>query len=116
MGLVGNEGVLGVAAFLGGESTCSRALAAVAGDEFRLPAKLLVKEFARCGALQHLLLRYIQALITQISQTAVCNRSHQRKEGERSGRSQNLRGACSELPLGLVRVSESTRGLSLAAN
>jgi hypothetical protein len=46
MGLVGNEGVLGVAAFLGGESTCSRALAAVAGDEFRLPAKLLEKEFA----------------------------------------------------------------------
>lgn len=76
MGLVGNEGVLGVAVFLGGESTCSRALVAVAGDAFRLPAKLLQKEFAQPGPLQHLLLRYTQALITQVSQTAVCNRLH----------------------------------------
>ncbi len=76
MGLVGNEGVLGVALFLGGESTCSRALVPVAGDAFRLPAKLLREEFAHRGPLQHLLLRYTQALITQISQTAVCNRLH----------------------------------------
>lgn len=76
MGLVGNEGVLGVAVFLGGESTCSRALVAVAGDAFRLPAKRLQEEFAHAGALQHLLLRYAQALITQVSQTAVCNRLH----------------------------------------
>jgi|GEM_PF-199593 len=76
MGLVGNEGILGVALFLGGESTCSRALVAVAGDAFRLPARLLQEEFARSQPLQHLLLRYTQALITQISQTAVCNRLH----------------------------------------
>lgn len=76
MGLVGNEGVLGVAVFLGGQSTCSRALVAVAGDALRLSAKLLQKEFAQPGPLQHLLLRYTQALITQVSQTAVCNRLH----------------------------------------
>jgi len=76
MGLVGNEGVLGVALFLGGESTCSRALIPVAGEAFRLPAKLLREEFGHAGQLQHLLLRYTQALITQISQTAVCNRLH----------------------------------------
>jgi CRP-like cAMP-binding protein len=76
MGLVGNEGVLGVALFLGGESTCSRALVPIAGDAFRLPAKLLQEEFAHAGALQHLLLRYALTLITQISQTAVCNRLH----------------------------------------
>jgi CRP-like cAMP-binding protein len=76
MGLVGNEGVLGVALFLGGESTCSRALVPVAGEAFRLPAKLLQEEFAHPGPLQRLLLRYTQALITQVSQTAVCNRLH----------------------------------------
>jgi len=76
MGLVGNEGVLGIAAFLGGESTCSRALVALAGDAFRLPTKLIREEFAREGPLRHLLLRYTQALITQVSQTAVCNRLH----------------------------------------
>jgi CRP-like cAMP-binding protein len=76
MGLVGNEGVLGVAVFLGGESTCSRALVAVAGDAFRLPTKQVQEEFAHGGPLQHLLLRYTQALITQVSQTAVCNRLH----------------------------------------
>jgi CRP-like cAMP-binding protein len=76
MGLVGNEGILGVALFLGGESTCSKALVPVAGEAFRLPAKLLRDEFAGHGRLQHLLLRYTQALITQISQTAVCNRLH----------------------------------------
>jgi CRP-like cAMP-binding protein len=76
MGLVGNEGILGVSLFLGGESTCSRALVPVAGEAFSLPAKLLREEFARRGPMQHLLLRYTQALITQISQTAVCNRLH----------------------------------------
>jgi CRP-like cAMP-binding protein len=76
MGLVGNEGVLGIVVFLGGESTCSRALVAVAGDALMLPGKLLQEEFARPGPLQQLLLRYTQAFITQISQTAVCNRLH----------------------------------------
>ena len=76
MGLVGKEGVLGVALFLGGGSTCSRALVPVAGEAFRLPAKLLRQEFARPGPLQSLLLRYTQGLLTQISQTAVCNRLH----------------------------------------
>jgi len=76
MGLVGNEGVLGVALFLGGDSTCSRALVPIAGDALRLPANLLQEEFAHAGELQHVLLRYALTLITQISQTAVCNRLH----------------------------------------
>jgi len=76
MGLVGNEGVLGVAVFLGGNSTCSRAMVALGGDAFRLPAKLVQEEFAHHRPLEHLLLRYTQALITQVSQTAVCNRLH----------------------------------------
>src|SRR5271166_5157272 len=76
MGLVGNEGVLGVALFLGGESTCSRAIVPVAGDALRLSAKILREEFTHSQPLQHLLLRYTQSLLTQISQTAVCNRLH----------------------------------------
>ena len=76
MGLVGNEGVLGVALILGGESTCSRALVLMAGEALRLPAKLLRQELDHSGPLEHLLLRYTQALITQISHTAVCNRLH----------------------------------------
>ena len=76
MGLVGNEGLLGIAVFLGGNSTCIRALVALAGDAFRLPARLVLEEFAHHGPFQHLLLLYTQALITQVSQTAVCNRLH----------------------------------------
>lgn len=76
MGLVGNEGVFGVAAFLGGESAYSRALVPMAGNAFRLPAQQLQNEFAHPGPLQGLLLRYTLALLTQISQTAVCNRLH----------------------------------------
>lgn len=76
MGLVGNEGVTGVTVFLGGESTCSTAVVAVAGDAFKLPAKRLQQEFANAGPLQRLFLRYTQGLITQVSQTAVCNRLH----------------------------------------
>lgn len=76
MGLIGNEGILGVAAFLGGEYACSRALVAVAGHAWRLPAQQLQSEFATAGPLQQILLRYTLALLTQISQTAVCNRLH----------------------------------------
>jgi len=76
MGVVGNDGILGVPLFLGGASTCSRALVSVAGDVFRMPARLLQEEFAQGGPLQHWLLRYTQCLVTQISQTAVCNRLH----------------------------------------
>jgi CRP-like cAMP-binding protein len=76
MGLVGNEGVLGVALFLGGESTCSRAIVPVAGMALRLAAKILQEEFTHFRPLQLLLLRYTQTLLTQISQTAVCNRLH----------------------------------------
>lgn len=76
MGLAGNESVVGVALFLGGDTSPNRAIAQIAGDALRLKAKVLQHEFARGGALQHLLLRYTQALITQISQTAVCNRLH----------------------------------------
>ncbi len=74
--LVGNDGIVGTAIFLGGESTCSRAVVAVAGQAFRMPAMLLLEEFQRNTLLQHVLLRYTHALITQVSQTAVCNRLH----------------------------------------
>jgi CRP-like cAMP-binding protein len=76
MGLVGNDGVVGVSLFLGGEATPNQATVVVAGDALRLAAHVLRKEFAAGGALQALLLRYTQALITQISHTAVCNRLH----------------------------------------
>lgn len=76
MGMVGNEGVVGIALFMGGNTTPNRAVVQVAGDAFRLAATVLHAEFQRGGALQLELLRYTQALITQISQTAVCNRLH----------------------------------------
>jgi CRP-like cAMP-binding protein len=76
MGLVGNDGIVGVALFLGGETTPNRAVVQIAGDAFRMKAKVLRTEFERGGVFQRLLLRYTQALITQISQTAVCNRLH----------------------------------------
>lgn len=76
MGLVGNEGVIGIALFMGGETTCSRAVIQGAGQALTLRAKPMQAEFDRGGDFQRLLLRYTQALITQISQTAVCNRLH----------------------------------------
>jgi CRP-like cAMP-binding protein len=76
MGLVGNEGVVGIALFMGGDTTPNRAIVQVAGEAFRLRAPTLRAEFLRAGAVQLALLRYTQALITQISQTAVCNRLH----------------------------------------
>jgi CRP-like cAMP-binding protein len=74
--VVGNEGVIGVAIFMGGESTPSRAIVQSAGHAFRMPAKLLMIEFNRHGELLQLMLRYTQALLTQMAQTAVCNRHH----------------------------------------
>lgn len=74
--MVGQEGVVGVSLFMGGESTPSRALVQNAGHGFRLPAPLLLQEFHRAGFVLHLLLRYTQALITQMSQTATCVRHH----------------------------------------
>lgn len=76
MGLVGNEGVVGIALFMGGDTTPNRAVVQGAGRALKLRAKSMHMEFSRGGDLQHLLLRYTQALITQISQTAVCNRLH----------------------------------------
>jgi len=73
--VVGNEGVVGISLFMGGESTPSRAVVQSAGTGFRLKAQALKEEFPRPPVL-HLLLRYTQALITQMSQTAVCNRHH----------------------------------------
>jgi len=73
--VVGNEGVVGVSLFMGGESTPSRAVVQSAGVGFRLRAQVLKDEFNRAPVL-HLLLRYTQALITQMAQTAVCNRHH----------------------------------------
>jgi CRP-like cAMP-binding protein len=74
--VVGNEGMVGVALFMGGETTPSRALVQSAGHAFRLRGAVLKEEFRRATALQHLLLRYTQALLTQMAQTAVCNRHH----------------------------------------
>ncbi len=74
--VVGNEGLVGVAVFMGGESTSSRAVVQSAGHAYRLPGQRLKDEFNRHGDLLHLILRYTQALITQMAQTAVCNRHH----------------------------------------
>jgi CRP-like cAMP-binding protein len=74
--VVGNEGLVGVSLFMGGESTPSRAVVQSAGHGFRLQARLMKDEFNRAGPVLHLLLRYTQALITQMAQTAVCNRHH----------------------------------------
>jgi CRP-like cAMP-binding protein len=73
---VGNNGVLGIAEFLGGDSTSSQALVQSAGSAYRLPALLLKNEFHRNRELQHLLLRYTQSLINQMAQNVVCNRHH----------------------------------------
>ena len=74
--VVGNEGLIGVALFMGGESTPSRAIVQSAGFAYRLVGQRLKDEFNRHGELQILLLRYTQSLITQMAQTAVCNRHH----------------------------------------
>jgi CRP-like cAMP-binding protein len=74
--VVGNEGVVGVALFMGGESMPSRAIVQSAGSAYRLSGHLLKDEFNRHGAMMLLLLRYTQSLITQMAQTAVCNRHH----------------------------------------
>jgi CRP-like cAMP-binding protein len=74
--VVGNEGLVGISLFMGGESTPSRAVVQSAGKGFRLRAQIVKEEFNRAGPVLHLLLRYTQALITQMAQTAVCNRHH----------------------------------------
>jgi CRP-like cAMP-binding protein len=74
--VVGNEGLLGISIFMGGETTPSRAVVRSAGFGYRLKAELLREEFNRAGPVLRLLLRYTQALITQMTQTAVCNRHH----------------------------------------
>ena len=74
--VVGHEGLVGVALFMGGGSTPSRAVVQSAGKGFRLTAQAMKQQFDRAGPVMHLLLRYTQALITQMEQTAVCNRHH----------------------------------------
>jgi len=74
--VIGNEGIVGVALFMGGETMPNRAVVQSAGDAYILPGSMLRKEFDRAGALQHLLLRYTLAMLTQMAQTAVCNRHH----------------------------------------
>jgi CRP-like cAMP-binding protein len=73
---VGNEGVLGISLFMGGNTTPSRAIVQTGGFGYRLPVPVLLEEFNRAGPVMRLLLRYTQALLTQMSQTAVCNRHH----------------------------------------
>jgi CRP-like cAMP-binding protein len=74
--VVGNDGAIGVALFMGGETTTNRAIVQSAGCAYRLPGARLKEEFERHGEMLHILLRYTQALITQMAQTAVCNRHH----------------------------------------
>ena len=73
---VGSEGVIGIALFMGGDTTPSTAVVQTAGHGYRLPARLLKEDFNRGGLMQRLLLRYTQALLTQMCQTAACNRHH----------------------------------------
>jgi CRP-like cAMP-binding protein len=74
--VVGNEGLVGISLFMGGQSTSSSAVVQAAGKGYRLKAHLLMEEFNRGGPVLHLLLRYTQALITQMAQTSACNRHH----------------------------------------
>lgn len=74
--VVGNEGLVGISLFMGGESTSSRAVVQSGGTAYRVPGQRLVEEFHRHGDLMTLVLRYTQALMTQMAQTAVCNRHH----------------------------------------
>jgi len=74
--IVGNDGIVGVSLFMGGETTTSRAVVQSAGYAYRLRGQVLKDEFFCAGPMQHLLLRYTQALLTQMAQTAVCNRHH----------------------------------------
>jgi CRP-like cAMP-binding protein len=73
---VGNEGILGISLFMGGDTTPSRAVVQTSGHGYRLKSHILMEEFNRAGPVMRLLLRYTQALLTQMSQTAVCNRHH----------------------------------------
>jgi len=73
---VGNEGILGISLFMGGDTTPSSAVVHIAGHGYRLQGRLLKEEFNRAGLMQRLLLRYTQALITEMAQTAACNRHH----------------------------------------
>jgi CRP-like cAMP-binding protein len=74
--IVGNEGIVGIALFMGGETMPNRAIVQSAGQAYRLDARILKEEFDRAGPVQRLLLRYTQALITQMVQTVVCNQHH----------------------------------------
>ena len=74
--VVGNEGCVGVAIFMGGQSTLSSSVFQSAGKSYRIKAQTILEEFGKAGPMMHLFLRYTQALITQMSQTAVCNRHH----------------------------------------
>jgi CRP-like cAMP-binding protein len=73
---VGNEGVVGISLFMGGDTTPSSAVVQTAGHAYRLEGRLLKQEFNRAGLMQHMLLRYTQALMTQMTQTAACYRHH----------------------------------------
>lgn len=76
IGMAGNDGLVGIALYMGGSTTPSRAIVQSAGNAFRMPSRALKDEFSRGGVFQKVLLRYTQSLMTQISQTAVCNRLH----------------------------------------
>src|ERR1700722_16606600 len=124
--VVGNEGLVGVSLFMGGESTPSRAVVQSAGVGCRLDAQVMKSEFNKAGPVLHLLLRYTQALITQMAQTAVCNRHHSldqqlcrwlllsldRLEGHELVMTQEL--IANMLGVGRGGVAECARNLQLA--
>jgi CRP-like cAMP-binding protein len=80
IGLVGNEGMIGLSAILGGKSTTSRSIAQISGVALKIPAEIMVEEFYRGEKFQQLILLYTQALLTQVSQSAACNRQHKIEE------------------------------------
>ena len=100
--VTGNEGLVGISLFMGGESTPSRAIVQSGGTAYRLPVQRMKDEFNRHSGLMVLMLRYTQALITQMAQTAVCNRHHSLDQ-------QLCRWLLLSLDLSLIHISEPTR-------
>ena len=104
MAVVGSEGIVGVALFMGGNTTPNRAVVQSAGQGYRLPADMIRVEFESSMAVMHLLLRYTQALITQMAQTAVCNRHHSACGAKASAR---RRASCSGPASSTMRAGRS---------
>lgn len=121
LAVVGSEGVVGVSVFMGGGSTLSRALVRGAGGIYRLPAAAMLEQFERSAVIRRLLLRYAQAVITQVAQTAVCNRHHSIDKQLCRWLLLNLdRSSCSDIPATQELIAEMLgvrrEGISAAAH